>query len=214
MEPFLGEIKMVGFNFAPRGYAMCQGQLMPIAQNTALFSLLGTMYGGNGQTTFGLPDYRGRSPVGMGQGPGLDVIVQGEMAGRENVTLTTAELPMHAPVAHFTGQASNGALTISAAVATNPTAAMVPPTAGNTTYLSATTAKAGPASVVFAGLFTDTPPDSTKANLGGLSGQASITPQGTVTISPVGGSQSFGIRNPFLGTNFVIATEGVFPSRG
>ena len=70
MEPFLGEIKMVGFNFAPRGYAMCQGQLMPIAQNTALFSLLGTMYGGNGQTTFGLPDMRGRIPLHQGQGLG------------------------------------------------------------------------------------------------------------------------------------------------
>lgn len=94
-DPFLGEVKMVGFNFAPSGWAFCQGQLMPIAQNTALFSLLGTMYGGNGQTTFGLPDLRGRSPVGMGQGPGLTDIVQGEMAGTESVTLTTANMPMH-----------------------------------------------------------------------------------------------------------------------
>ncbi|UXY15302.1 tail fiber protein [Chitiniphilus purpureus] len=213
MEPFLGEIKMVGFNFAPRGYAMCQGQQMSIAQNSALFALLGTMYGGNGQTTFGLPDYRGRSPVGMGQGPGLSMIVQGEVAGTENVTLTTGQLPPHAPVAQFVGQPSNGSVTLSADVATSTTAAMVPPTQGSTTYLSATTAKAGPTNVAFNGLFTGTAPDATKASLGGLSGQASITPQGSITISPVGGGLPVAIRNPFLGTNFVIATEGVFPSR-
>jgi microcystin-dependent protein len=213
MEPFLGEIKMVGFNFAPRGYAMCQGQLLSIAQNTALFSLLGTLYGGNGQTTFGVPDYRSRSPVGMGQGPGLSLINQGELAGTENVTLTTAQMPMHAPIAQFIGQASSGTLNITADVATTTANAMVAPTQGATTYLSATTAKAGPANVAFNGLFTNTAPDATKANLGGLGGQATITPQGTVTISPVGGSQPFGIRDPYLGTNFVIATEGVFPSR-
>ena len=94
-EPFLGEIRMVGFNFAPQGWAFCQGQIMSIAQNTALFSLLGTMYGGNGQTTFGLPDLQGRSPVGIGQGPGLSPIVQGEMAGTENVTLLASNMPMH-----------------------------------------------------------------------------------------------------------------------
>src|ERR1044071_1085604 len=70
-EPFIGEIRWVGFNFAPRGWATCDGQIMSIAQNTALFSLLGTTYGGNGQTTFALPDMRGRAPVHAGQGPGL-----------------------------------------------------------------------------------------------------------------------------------------------
>ena len=71
MEPFIGQLMCVGFNFAPKGWAMCQGQLLSIAQNSALFSLLGTMYGGDGRVTFGLPDLRGRSPIGMGQGPGL-----------------------------------------------------------------------------------------------------------------------------------------------
>src|SRR5690606_5156315 len=94
-EPFLGEIRMVGFNFAPRGWAFCQGQLLSIAQNSALFSLLGTMYGGNGTTTFALPDLRGRSPVGMGNGPGLTPITQGELAGTENVTLLSTQMPMH-----------------------------------------------------------------------------------------------------------------------
>src|SRR5688572_6320685 len=94
-EPFLGEIRMVGFNFAPQGWAFCQGQLMSIAQNSALFSLLGTTFGGDGQTTFALPDYRGRSSVGMGSGPGLTNIVQGEKSGTENVTILSTQMPVH-----------------------------------------------------------------------------------------------------------------------
>ena len=94
-EPFLGEIKMGGWNFAPRGYAFCNGQLLSIAQNTALFSLLGTTYGGNGQTTFALPDLRGRVPMHWGQGPGLAPRVQGELSGTETVTLITQEMPFH-----------------------------------------------------------------------------------------------------------------------
>lgn len=94
-QPFLGEIRIVAFTFAPRGYALCAGQLLPIAQNTALFSLLGTTYGGNGQTTFALPDLRGRRPVHNGQGLGLPDVVLGEVAGQEVVTLLTNELPAH-----------------------------------------------------------------------------------------------------------------------
>lgn len=94
-EPFIGEIKIFGFNFAPRGYMTCQGQILSIAQNTALFSLLGTMYGGNGQTTFALPDLQGRRPIGQGQGPGLSPYQMGQVAGTENTTLTTANMPMH-----------------------------------------------------------------------------------------------------------------------
>jgi microcystin-dependent protein len=94
-EPFLGEIRLFGFNYAPNGWAFCQGQLMSIAQNTALFALLGTMYGGNGQTTFALPDFRGRVPVGMGQGPGLPNYTQGEMSGEVNHTLIITEMPAH-----------------------------------------------------------------------------------------------------------------------
>jgi microcystin-dependent protein len=89
-EPFIGEVKIVGFNFAPRGWAFCNGQLLPIAQNQALFSLLGTMYGGNGQTTFALPDLRGRVPIHMGNG-----FTQGQSGGEENHALTINELPIH-----------------------------------------------------------------------------------------------------------------------
>ena len=88
-------MKWVGFNFAPRGYAPCDGQLMSISSNQALFALLGTTYGGNGQTTFALPDMRGRMPVHRGQGPGLTPRTEGELGGSEVVTLSTNQMPAH-----------------------------------------------------------------------------------------------------------------------
>ncbi|MFN0317387.1 MAG: phage tail protein [Burkholderiales bacterium] len=94
-DPFIGQIQAFGFNFAPRGWAQCNGQLLPIAQNQALFALLGTFYGGNGQTTFGLPDLRGRSPIHVGQGPTLSNYTLGEQGGQESVTLTPQQMPQH-----------------------------------------------------------------------------------------------------------------------
>jgi microcystin-dependent protein len=94
-QPFLGEIRFVGFNFAPVGWALCEGQTMPISENVALFSLLGTTYGGDGKTTFALPDMRGRVPVGTGQGTGLTLRNPGDKGGQESVTLTVAEMPAH-----------------------------------------------------------------------------------------------------------------------
>ena len=94
-EPFLAEIRVVPYNFAQRGWALCQGQLLSISQNTALFSLLGTTDGGNGITTFALPDLRGRAGVHVGQGPGLSNYDLGQQGGVETVTLTTAQLPPH-----------------------------------------------------------------------------------------------------------------------
>ena len=95
-EPYIGEIRMFGGSFAPAGWAMCQGQLMPISENDTLFNLIGTTYGGDGQETFGLPDLQGRAPVHMGQGPGISQnYVIGEKAGVESVTLTTNQIPIH-----------------------------------------------------------------------------------------------------------------------
>lgn len=95
-EGFLGEVKLFAGNFAPRGWAFCQGQLLSISQNTALFSILGTTYGGDGRTTFGLPDLRGRVPAGTGSGPGLSNYSLGQKIGTETVTLTNSNLPSHA----------------------------------------------------------------------------------------------------------------------
>ena len=94
-EPFLGEIRMFGFNFAPQGWAFCNGQLLPINQNQALFALLGNMYGGNGTTTFALPNLQSRVPVGQGQGAGLSSYVAGQAGGAETVTLAAAQMPAH-----------------------------------------------------------------------------------------------------------------------
>ena len=221
-EPFLGEIRMVGFNFAPTGWALCAGQTMAIAQNSALFALLGTTFGGNGQVTFGLPDYRGRSPVGMGAGPGLTAIDQGEMSGTESVTLLSTQMPQHTHAAVFSGQpgpvSGTAATTVSVDVGTNVANPMTAPTQGATTYLSATTAKAGLTAVTFNGLYSSTPPDATKATLGGVQASTagtglSATSAGNVSVSPAGGGQPVPIRNPYLGTNFIIALEGIFPSR-
>ena len=94
-DSFISEIQIYAFSFAPRNWAQCNGQLLPISQNQALFSLLGTTYGGNGQTTFGLPDLRGRTPLSFGQRPGGSNYSQGQVGGEENHTLVTAEMPAH-----------------------------------------------------------------------------------------------------------------------
>ncbi|MGJ0486815.1 MAG: phage tail protein [Methylomicrobium sp.] len=94
-DPFVAEIRIFPFNFAPKGWAWCDGQLMPISQNTALFSLLGTTYGGNGKSNFALPDLQGRAPMHPGQGPGLSLHDLGETGGSETVTLLESEIPSH-----------------------------------------------------------------------------------------------------------------------
>lgn len=111
-DPFVAEIRIVGFNFAPVGWATCDGQVLPISQNTALFSLLGTTYGGDGRTNFALPNLDGRAPMHPGQGPGLSVRSLGEIGGSPNVTLLTGQLPQHN---HGT------AIAVATALSTDPT---------------------------------------------------------------------------------------------
>ena len=110
MEPFIGQIQAFGFNFAPRDWAHCDGQILAIASHTALFSLLGTTFGGDGRTTFALPDLRGRSIVSVGTGPGLDTITWGERGGAISHTMTTAQMPSHTHnigVSTSTGEETN-----------------------------------------------------------------------------------------------------------
>src|SRR4051794_32363979 len=103
-SPFLAEVTMFGFNFPPKGWAFCQGQILPISQNTALFSLVGTTYGGNGTTTFALPNLQDRTAVSWGQGPGLQNYLMGEQVGVPNVALLTTEIPAHS---HFFNATTN-----------------------------------------------------------------------------------------------------------
>jgi microcystin-dependent protein len=107
-EPFIGEIKIVGFNFAPRGWADCNGQLLSIAQNSALFSLFGTYYGGDGRNTFGLPDLRGRLPMHVGQGPGLSSRLLGQEGGTETNSLTQNQMPAHSHAGTVVTSAQEG----------------------------------------------------------------------------------------------------------
>jgi len=174
-EPLLGSIALFGGNFAPRGYALCQGQLLSIAQNTALFSILGTTYGGNGQTTFALPDLRGRFPVGQGQGPGLTNIDLGEMAGVTSVTVLTSNMPAHTHALMGNSTASDGATP-------------------------------GPTMVLAPGGDSVTP-------LNYLSSAAPNTSLNPLSIGVTGSGIPLSIANPYMGINFIIAVEGIFPSR-
>ena len=106
-DPFVGEIRTFGFNFPPTGWAQCNGQLLPISQNTALFSLLGTNYGGDGRTTFALPNLQGASPMAQGQGPGLSDRYIGELGGAGSVTLIQSEMPAHTHVVSGSGRPAN-----------------------------------------------------------------------------------------------------------
>jgi microcystin-dependent protein len=124
-EPFVGEVRMFAGNFAPRGWAFCDGQMLAVSQNDALFSLLGTIYGGDGRTTFGLPDLRGRIPIHAGSGPGLSPRSLGSKAGAENVTLTTNQLPSHsheftATTANATDSTPNNTMTMGKGVGFDP----------------------------------------------------------------------------------------------
>ena len=162
-QPFLSEVKIVSFNFAPRGWALCNGQLLPINQNQALFSLLGTTYGGNGQTTFALPNLQGRIPIHFGNGH-----TQGEVGGEESHTLNVNEMAAHThPVSASNADPNQGL----------PTGNM---------WANA------------AGAYSSGAPDS------------SMNP---ASIGNIGGSQPHTNTQPFLVLNFIIALQGIFPSR-
>lgn len=173
MTAVLGEIRAVPFNFAPVGWATCDGQLMSISQNTALFSLLGTTYGGDGKSTFALPDLRGATPIHAGQGPGLSSYALGEAGGAETVTLNAYELPPHRHAVH----ATNSFGTSNSPVGAHFAEAHVGTTA-ETTYRNAT--------------------DNlmSKTSFGGA-----------------GGNQAHNNMAPYLTLTFIIALQGVFPSR-
>jgi microcystin-dependent protein len=191
-EPFIGQIIQGGWSYAPRNFAFCNGQMLSIAQNTALFSLLGTTYGGNGQTTFGLPDLRGRSMIGWGTGPGLSTISVGQQGGTENATLLTTNMPAH-------------------------THAVTPnPNAFNAANLKATDQAPSTGAIFGRGVDTGNGVAIPEVYL-----PAGTTPTialglniaGSINIGITGSNQPFSIRDPYLAVSIVIALQGIYPSR-
>ncbi len=184
MEPYIGQIQPFGFNFAPRGWEKCDGQLLSIAANTALFSLIGTLYGGDGINTFALPDLRGRSMIHQGAGPGLPTYAMGQKSGQNTVNITTQNMPNHAHTL-TNGQANITVVT----------------TAG-----SGTNESDNGANVLNTGgldMYTESPSGTDRLGGVGISGQTDAS----------GASVPMDVTNPYLVINVCIATVGIFPPR-
>ncbi len=179
MDPFLGEIKLFAGNFAPRAWAYCDGQLLAISQNSALFSILGTTYGGDGRTTFALPDLRGRAAIHPGTGPGLRTYQLGQRGGSERIQLSIANLPSHTHNA----------------------------TSTTTIHVGDNNSQDEPEdNFLGTGQFYSSAPAAGTT----LNSAAATT---TTTIGMQGGQQSYSNLQPFLGVHYIIALQGVFPSR-
>lgn len=172
MEGVISEIRIWAANFAPMNWMFCQGQTLPINQYTALYSLLGVTYGGNGTSNFALPDMRGRVPLGVGQGPGLRTFVQGQTGGVEQVNLLVSNLPPHNHMVKVSNKFSGG---------DHPSGK----------YLGASASDKG--------FYSDFPENSTMA---------------PDMITPVGSGLPIENMQPFLGMNYIICVQGIFPQRG
>jgi len=188
METYLGTILAFGFSYAPQGWAICNGALISITQNTALYSLLGTYYGGDGRNTFGIPDLQGRVIIGQGSGAGLTPRTIGEKAGYEYVGLTVNQLPVHNHTAQFTGTS----VTIKANSA--PATAATPSTRANAI-----------GAITSGYLYNNTAP-TIDLNVAGTS-------EGNVEVSNVGGNDGHYNLQPYTVLNYCIATQGLYPPR-
>jgi microcystin-dependent protein len=179
MDPILGEVRIFAGTFAPNGWFFCDGSTLPISQYAALFSLLGTNYGGDGVQTFKVPDLRGRAPVHSGNGQGINVsrYEVGQTAGVENANITTLQMPAHT---HIINAVSSEATTL------QPTTAYPASSPGD------------PVSGAGVNIYSQATPDVT------------MSPG---AIAPAGGGQPFNIVQPVLGINFIIAWQGIYPSR-
>jgi microcystin-dependent protein len=183
MDEYIGIIKLFGGNFAPKGWLMCNGQLLSISANTALFSLIGTTYGGDGVSTFALPNLQSRVPIGMGQGPGLSTYVQGQTGGTENNTILLTNMPPHNHQAVL--NVSNGDSTIGAATAG---ASIATPGALNGRSFAPTL-----------GFNTTTP--------------ATALNNASVSVGVAGSGLPVNNIQPYIAMNYIICTEGVYPPR-
>jgi len=199
MEGTIGEIRVFAANFAPKNWASCEGQLLPISRNTALFSILGVQYGGDGKTTFALPDLRGRTALGVGQGPGLSTYTIGERTGTENVTLLTPEMPMHSHEA--TAQVGTVTATGTLYGVNSPGGQANPGgnfigednAAGATPYAASGTPVA--------------------MNAGSVTVTDVVVPPPSVTVGPTGSTSPHPNMQPSLAMYYIICMYGVFPAR-
>jgi len=226
MEAFIGTILPVAFNYPPRGWVFCNGQLMNVSNNSALFALLGTMYGGDGRTTFGIPDLRGRVMVGsQAQGPGLQNVSQGEKGGTNAATvvssgsvsfsLSQANLPPHAHGVVVQGNSFTATSTLKA----SPDAAGGQTAVTGSTLCSTQGVAAAPQAAIYQ---TTTPstlnalnPDSVTTVLSGtVNLTTAATGNGTAVSAPVTVvSAAFNNMQPYIGMNFILCVDGIFPSR-
>jgi microcystin-dependent protein len=190
MDAFLSTILIWPPNFAPNGWALCAGQLLSISQNTALFSLLGTTYGGDGISTFGLPNLQSRIPIGAGQGPGLSPYNIGDTGGVESVTLSINTIPQHTHTATQSLSVSLPAVTTSGTT-NQPSPSVVP--------AAPTDASRNPVNI-----YSNATPNQKL-------GQPSIS--GTISIGLTGNGVPHENRQPYLAVNYIIALQGIFPSR-
>jgi microcystin-dependent protein len=207
-DSYLGVIMALGFNFVPRAFGACSGSLLAIAQNTALYSLLGIQFGGDNRVTFGLPDLRGRSAVGRGTGPGLSTIDMGMRFGREYETLNQLNLPMHTHSHSYNTGNSGEGMPATVQVA-NVAGKEETPTSGD--FLAAPASGFG---AISANAFikpSDIPSAGTVA-IGGVSGGGSFNSDSLV-INSAGQSQPVSINSPRLGINYSICIQGMYPSR-
>ena len=212
-DAYMGEIKAFGFPFAPRNFALCNGATIAISQNNALFALLGTYYGGNGTTTFQLPNLQSRYPIGQGQGLGLSQYVIGEVGGVENVTLLQNNMPIHTHIAQTTVTPNSSGLSASTAIhgLTSPSATTAIPTGNLLT--AGTTGGGSPVAIKpYAAPANGT--DTTLASQMAVTTISGVvTATAATTLQTAGGSIPFNIQSPYLVINYCIATVGIFPSR-
>lgn len=204
-EAYIGSVCFTAATYCPRNYLEAQGQLLSINNNSALYSLLSTVYGGDGRTTFGIPDLRGRSPVGLGQGPGLTTVTPGETRGVEMTQLTINQMPVHSHLATFTptGTPSGGPAVVKAVAKDGKVA--IPDAVNN--QLST---PAGPAAKIYG------PPASatdTQIALAGVSGGGGGIVGGTVQVANNGGSLPFSNLPPQAALRACIAVNGLYPPR-
>jgi len=204
MDAFVGQIMSFGFNYAPQGWLPCDGRLLPISSYETLYTLVGTTYGGDGQSTFALPDLRGRVPIHMGQGPGLSTYVMGQKAGVEQVTLLPANMPPHTHTPTVTAGANNGGVITAVTATLNATT-------------TAATVTSAPTNILGGGHGAVTPyAPATTTPVAAMANALTVTgslPLPTVTVNPAGSSIPVSVLQSYQVVSYCICWAGIYPQQ-